>query len=226
MATLTTTLGKVMPVFKGEHNAVTEYLILDEVTKNGNYYRSKRNGNLNHAVSDQAWWLLISNEGDRQSAEGLRATAEQTRQGNETGRQTTEGLRVTAETARQTGEGLRVTAEQTRQTAEGLRQQAENKRQTNTAIAIQNAETATTNAENAAILAIEVAEHPNTIVNEYWWKWNTTTNAYENTGIKAKGDTGKSAYQIYYDTTTDNPKLTENQWGNLMTGILNVLNSI
>ena len=37
---------------------------------------------------------------------------------------------------------------------------------------------------------------------------------------------GKSAYQIYYDTTTDNPKLTEAQWGNLMTGILNVLNSI
>ena len=219
MATLTTTLGKVMPVFKGEYNAVTEYLILDEVTKDGNYYRSKGSGNLNHAVSDQAWWLLISNEGDRQTAEGLRATAEQTRQGNETGRQTTEGLRVTAETARQTAEGLRVTAEQTRQT--------------NTATAITNANNAANNAntkaglaDTAATLAIEVAEHPDTIVNEYWWKWNTTTNVYENTGIKAKGDTGKSAYQIYYETTTDNPKLTENQWGNLMTGILNVLNSI
>lgn len=41
-----------------------------------------------------------------------------------------------------------------------------------------------------------------------------------------KGDTGKSAYQIYTEQTTDNPVLTENQWGNLMSGILNVLNSI
>ena len=49
---------------------------------------------------------------------------------------------------------------------------------------------------------------------------------YTDTGKTSKGSDGKSAYQIYYDTTTDNPKLTETQWGNLMTGILNVLNSI
>lgn len=71
MAITTTNLGKVMPVFKGEYNAATKYLILDEVTKDGNYYRSKRNENLNHAVSDQAWWMLIYNEGDRQTATAI-----------------------------------------------------------------------------------------------------------------------------------------------------------
>lgn len=153
MATTTTTLGKVMPVLKGEYNAAVTYGILDVVTYQGNHYISRVNNNLNHAVSDQSWWLLISNEGDRQSAEGLRTTAETTRQsaeglrvtaettrqGNETGRQTAEGLRVTAETARHTAEGLRVTAEQTRQT--------------NTGTAIQNANTATGLANDAAALA-------------------------------------------------------------------------
>ena len=153
MATLTTTLGKVMPVFKGEYNAVTEYLILDEVTKDGNYYRSKGSGNLNHAVSDQAWWLLISNEGDRQTADGLRTTAETARQSAEGVRATAETARQANETGRQTSEGLRVTAETARQTAEGLRVTAETERQTNTGTAIQNANTATGLANDAATLA-------------------------------------------------------------------------
>ena len=168
----------------------------------------------------------VEHEQGRDTAEGLRVAEEYNRHDNETGRQTAEGLRVLAEDTRQGNE-------QTRQDAEDGRDAAETIRQTNTAIAITNANNAATNAntkaglaDTAATLAIEVAEHPDTIVNDYWQKWNTTTNAYENTGIKAKGDTGKSAYQIYYDTTTDNPKLTENQWGNLMSGILNVLNSI
>lgn len=41
-----------------------------------------------------------------------------------------------------------------------------------------------------------------------------------------QGDTGASAYEIYLAETTDDPPLTINEWGNLMTGILNVLNSI
>ena len=41
-----------------------------------------------------------------------------------------------------------------------------------------------------------------------------------------KGDTGKSAYEIYYDTTTDSPKLTENQWGNLTSGLYTYLNAL
>ena len=40
------------------------------------------------------------------------------------------------------------------------------------------------------------------------------------------GIDGASAYEIYLDETTDDPPMTISEWGNLMTGILNVLNSI
>ena len=43
---------------------------------------------------------------------------------------------------------------------------------------------------DAAELAQEVADHPDKIVLDYWHKWNTELKEYENTGIKAKGDTG------------------------------------
>ena len=97
---------------------------------------------------------------------------------------TAEGLRATAETTR-------IQNEQGRVTAEGIRVTAETARQTNTATAILNA-------ENATALATEVAEHPDTIINDYWWKWNTKTNAYENTNIMAKGG-------VYYPVFELNP---------------------
>ena len=196
---------------------------------------------------NEAEALRVTAESTRVQNEQARVTAEGTRQSNETARVNAEDDRDEAEALRLSAEITRGQNEQGRVTAEGLRVTAEQTRQTNTATAITNANNAANNANTkagladaaatnantkaglantAATLAIEVAEHPDTIINEYWHKWNTTTNAYETTGIKAKGDTGKSAYQSYYDTTTDNPKLTENQWGNLMTGILNVLNSI
>ena len=92
-------------------------------------------------------------------------------------------------------EALRVTAEATRVQNEQARITAESTRQTNTATAIQNA-------NNAAALAIEVAEHPDIIVNDYWQKWNTATNAYENTGIKAKGDKGNQGDPFIYSDFT------------------------
>ena len=73
------------------------------------------------------------------------------------------------ELAVEQAEGLRVQAEMDRDTAEGLRQQAELNRQTNTATAIQNAETATEDANDAAILANEKAGLANdaaTLANE------------------------------------------------------------
>lgn len=87
---------------------------------------------------------------------------------------------LTAEGLRTGAESIRLQNEQGRVTAESLRATAETARQTNTETAIQNA-------ANATALAVEVAEHPDTIINDYWWKWNTTTNAYENTNIMAKG---------------------------------------
>lgn len=84
--------------------------------------------------------------------------------------------------------------------SEALRVTAEQKRQTDTAAAIQAAIEAADLANSKAILANdaaglaqEVAEHPDMVVSDYWHKWNTTLNVYENTGIKAKGDTGPMA---------------------------------
>ena len=76
---------------------------------------------------------------------------------------------------------------------------------------IQNADAKASLANDAASLAIEVANNPDKVVADYWHKWNATTKQYENTGIRA---TGLSAYEIYFATTTDNPKLTETEWGN------------
>lgn len=46
-------------------------------------------------------------------------------------------------------------------------------------------------------------------------------------GLKGEqGETGASAYEIYVEETTDEPPMDISEWGNLMTGILNVLNSI
>lgn len=45
-------------------------------------------------------------------------------------------------------------------------------------------------------------------------------------GPDLKGATGKSAYQSYLDTTSDNPPLSEAEWSNQLAGVLTILNSI
>ena len=40
------------------------------------------------------------------------------------------------------------------------------------------------------------------------------------------GATGKSQYQSYLDTTSDNPPLSEAEWSNQLAGVLTILNSI
>lgn len=108
-----------------------------------------------------------------------------------------ETARQTAETARQTAEGKRATAETARASAESTRQTQEQARQDNTATAISNAETATAKAlaareraDAAADLATELNDHPMKIQEGVWYKWDTDTDAYVNTGIQAKGDKG------------------------------------
>lgn len=164
MAILTTDLGKVMPLLKGEYNPATPYLMLDVVTKDGNYYLSKLDENEGNAVTNTTWWQLTSREGERQTAEAtrgenelargsaevLRVTAENTRKENETARGGAELLRGTAETTRGQNETARLAAEE-------LRVTAETGRQTNTATAIQNAEQATSNANTKAGLANDAA---------------------------------------------------------------------
>lgn len=158
--------------------------------------------------------LRVTAEQGRVTAEQSRQTAEELRDANETARISNETLRVENETARNNSEELRVSAETTRAenesaritaentrndnetnrvTAEGLRVTAEDLRQTNTSEAIQNAETATNEANTARDLATEVANNPDKIVDDYWWKYNPATKVYENTNIRAKGDAGAGA---------------------------------
>ena len=125
--------------------------------------------------------------------------AEIIRNNAENDRISNEYIREENEFTREQNENERVIAETTRCQNEQARVTAEGLRVTAEQTRQTNTATAITNANNAA------------------------TNA-NNAAANVKD--GKSAYQIYYDTTTDNPKLTETQWGNLMTGILNVLNSI
>lgn len=57
---------------------------------------------------------------------------------------------------------------------------------------------------------------------------NSTSSKLISTSSKAcstvveKGDPGKSAYQSYLDTTTDNPKLTEAEWSSSITRIIQI----
>ena len=97
------------------------------------------------------------------------------------------------EVAISNNENNRVDAEHDRNQEEINRQEQEVARQANTGTAIQNAQTATTNANTAKDLALEVANHPDIVQNDYWYKWNTMTDVYENTNIKAKGEAGAGA---------------------------------
>ena len=192
---ITENLGKISITPKGQWVAGT-YERLDLVTNAGSSYLSLKDEN-SSILTVTADWMLVAGKGDafeysdftpeqievlQQPATDIASTVSQA-----------EGLRVTAESGRVTAEGLRVTAESNRAGAESLRVTAEQTRQTNTETAIQNA-------ANATALAVEVAEHPDTIINDYWWRWNTTTNAYENTGIRAKGDVYYSTFSVNLET--------------------------
>ena len=191
---ITENLGKIAITPKGQWVAGT-YERLDMVTDAGSSYLSLKDNNV--SALNTADWMLVAEKGDafeysdftpeqievlQQPATDIASTVSQA-----------EGLRATAESGRVTAEGLRVTAESNRAGAESLRVTAEQTRQTNTETAIQNA-------ANATALAVEVAEHPDTIINDYWWRWNTTTNAYENTGIRAKGDVYYSTFSVNLET--------------------------
>lgn len=146
----------------------------------------------------------IEGETARQEAETARANAEQTREGNEATRQSNETARQETESTRVAAEIEREANELTRKSNESTRQAQEAERQANTAKAITNAETATSSANTAAqnaikakedteaatALATELNNHPMIIQDNVWYKWNADTDAYENTGIVAKGEKG------------------------------------
>lgn len=142
---------------------------------------STRNSNETTRKSQEA--TRVSQETARQSAETTRNANEETRKKKETTRQSQEAERVEAEKKRVAAEIGRVTAENARATAETKRQQ-----DTNTAIA---------NSKTQTDLAQELNEHPQKQgENGNWWKWNTTTKQYEDTGIIARGGMMYPTFEI------------------------------
>lgn len=132
-----------------------------------------------------------SQEATRVSQETARQSAETTRTSNETTRKNQESTRQTQEAARVEAEKKRVSAENGRATAESGRVKAENKRETDTKAAIANSKTQTD-------LAKELNEHPQMQgENGNWWKWNTETKEYEDTGIIARGGMMYPTFEIF-----------------------------
>lgn len=119
---------------------------------------------------------IEQNEATRQSAETARAKAETERATNEAARVEVEKKRVTAENARATAESGRVKAETKRET---------------------DAKAAITSSKAQTDLAKELNEHPQKQgENGNWWKWNTTTKQYEDTGIIARGGIMYPTFEI------------------------------
>lgn len=56
-------IGKVFPQMKGEYDSNYNYEILDEVQQATAMYRSKRNGNIGHPVTDTDWWTKTFDAG-------------------------------------------------------------------------------------------------------------------------------------------------------------------
>ena len=132
-----------------------------------------------------------SQEATRVSQETARQSAETTRTSNETTRKNQESTRQTQEAARVEAEKKRVSAENGRATAESGRVKAETKRETDTKAAIAISKTQTD-------LAQELNDHPQKQGdNGNWWKWNTTTKEYEDTGIIARGGMMYPTFEIF-----------------------------
>ena len=132
----------------------------------------------------------LTAENARATAETARASAETTRTSNETTRKNQESTRQTQEAARVEAEKKRVSAENGRATAESGRVKAETKRETDTKAAIASSKTQTD-------LAQELNDHPQKQGdNGNWWKWNTATKQYEDTGIIARGGMMYPTFEI------------------------------
>lgn len=152
---------QVGEAWKGEYNAATPYGVAAVVQDPTglSIYRSLKNGNTGHPLTDTNWWFCIIDMSSIKAAsddvdalntevsedEAERVSAENNRVSAENNRDTAESGRVTAENGRVSAESGRVTAESARVSAESARASAESSRAT--------AESARVSAENARVLA-------------------------------------------------------------------------
>lgn len=139
-----------------------------------------------------------SNETTRKNQEATRVTQENTRQSNETTRNSNEETRKKQESTRQSQETARVEAEKKRVTAENGRASAETSRVNAEIKRKEDTKTAIANSKTQTDLAKELNEHPQMQgENGNWWKWNTETKEYEDTGIIARGGIMYPTFEIF-----------------------------
>lgn len=139
-----------------------------------------------------------SNETNRKNQEATRVTQENTRQSNETTRNSNEETRKKQESTRQSQETARVEAEKKRVTAENGRASAETSRVNAEIKRKEDTKTAIANSKTQTDLAKELNEHPQMQgENGNWWKWNTETKEYEDTGIIARGGMMYPTFEIF-----------------------------
>lgn len=139
-----------------------------------------------------------SNETTRKNQEATRVTQENTRQSNETTRNSNEETRKKQESTRQSQEAARVEAEKKRVTAENGRASAETSRVNAEIKRKEDTKTAIANSKAQTDLAKELNEHPQMQgENGNWWKWNTETKEYEDTGIIARGGMMYPTFEIF-----------------------------
>lgn len=139
-----------------------------------------------------------SNETTRKNQEATRVTQENTRQSNETTRNSNEETRKKQESTRQSQEDARVEAEKNRVTAENGRASAETSRVNAEIKRKEDTKTAIANSKTQTDLAKELNEHPQMQgENGNWWKWNTETKEYEDTGIIARGGMMYPTFEIF-----------------------------
>lgn len=128
-------------------------------------------------------------ESKRVEAESGRVTEEDARHNSELVRINAESLRVSQENTRKVTETNRVNVEATRVAEEGKRVIAEKGRVDAEAIRIAEFTTLKQNAETATSDANETANHPTYIgTDHYVYKWNKSTKAYDKMDIYCKGD--------------------------------------
>lgn len=172
--------------------------------------------------------LRQSDENVRDSKEAIRQYNEQTRINSENARIAKENSRVEAEKLRESkikeiivAEESRVEAESNRNSQESIREKNETIREANetdrqnnitssinslneakkaSEQATTNANVAASNANVQAKKAEELANHPPTIVDNYWYVWSTELNNYTNTGFLSTGTPGES------------PKIIDGTW--------------
>ena len=139
-----------------------------------------------------------SNETTRKNQEATRVTQENTRQSNETTRNSNEETRKKQESTRQSQEAARVEAEKKRVTAENGRASSETSRVNAEIKRKEDTKTAIANSKTQTDLAKELNEHPQMQgENGNWWKWNTETKEYEDTGIFARGGMMYPTFEIF-----------------------------